>query len=125
MAAATSSAAFAYETDLLLGTDQQLMVTMGVTHPFALWFPGRVQKVSDDLVKAPLHRIVGPLASTCARPQQGILGSIATHRPSLDDLQRGCVFMAKQITDSKGVISPSTVPEFRALCDLFLLPHVE
>ena len=61
MAAAISSAAFAYETDLLLGTDQQLMVTMGVTHPFALWFPGRDHKVSDDLVKTPLldHRAAG------------------------------------------------------------------
>ena len=124
MTTATSPVAFAYETDPMLGTDQQLMVTMGVTHPFALWFPGRVQPVTDDLVRAPLHRLIGPLASTCARPQQGILESMATHRPSLDDLQRGCALLAKQITDSNGVISPTTVPAFRALCDLFLLPHV-
>ena len=47
MAAATNSTAFAYEVDLLAGTDPQLMVTMGVSHPFALWFPGRVQHLSD------------------------------------------------------------------------------
>jgi hypothetical protein len=122
---ADNSTAFAYEVDLLAGSDPQLMVSMGTSHPFALWFPGRVQYLSDDLVKAPLHRIMGPGASTCARPQQGILESMATHRPSLDDLQRGFAFMARQITDNNGVISATTVPPFRALCDLFLLPHVE
>ena len=77
MAAATSSVAFAYETDPLLGTDQQLMVTMGVTHPFALWFPGRVQQVSDDLVKSPAaqaHRAAGVHMCQAAAGHLGVHG---------------------------------------------------
>ena len=43
MADPLSTTAFAYEADPATDTDQQLMVTMGSSHPFALWFPGRVQ----------------------------------------------------------------------------------
>ena len=43
MAALHNTTAFAYEVDPATSTDQQLMVTMGISHPFALWFPGRVQ----------------------------------------------------------------------------------
>ena len=125
MAAAINTAAFAFEVDPAAGTDQQLLVTMGSSHPFALWFPGRVQLHSDLLVKAPLHKILGPLASACARPQSGIRESMATHRPSLDDLQRGSTALAKLITDGGHVLTPVTVPQFRDLCDSFLLPHVE
>ena len=125
MAAAINAAAFAYEVDPDTGTDQQLLVTVGSSHPFALWFPGRVQLHSDLLVKAPLHKILGPLASACARPQIGIGESMATHRPSLDDLQRGSTILAKLITDGGHVLTPVTVPRFRDLCDSLLLPHVE
>ena len=120
--------AFTYEVDLAAGTDQDLMVTMGMSHPSALWFLGRVQPTgspADLLVKAPLHSILGPLASACARPHAGLLDSIATHRPSLDDLQHGIPLLAQLVTEGKKLITPITVPCFRDLCDAFLSQHVE
>ena len=128
MTDALSTTAFAYETDPATGTDQQLMVTMGSSHPFALWFPGRVQPTAAEgglLVKSPLHKILGPLASACARPVAGLLESMATHRPSLDDLQRGVTLLAVLYTEKGLLIVPITVPHFRDLCDTFLLQHVD
>ena len=115
----------AYEVGLATSTDQQLMVTMGISHSFALWFPRRVQptgNLGEFLVKAPFHLIMGPLASTCARPLEGLGESMATHRPSLDDLQRGSTMLAKLITDAGQLLAPVTVQHFRDLCDSFLLP---
>ena len=128
MADPLSTTAFAYEADPATDTDQQLMVTMGSSHPFALWFPGRVQPtaaVGGLLVKSPLHKVLGPLASACARPVAGVLESMATHRPSLDDLQRGITLLARLVTEGGLLLAPITVPRFRDLCDTFLLQHVE
>ena len=77
MADQLNATAFAYEVDPTTRTDQQLMVTMGVSHPVALWFPGRVQPTAtmgELLVKFPFHRVLGPLASACARPMTGVIG---------------------------------------------------
>ena len=125
MAVAINAAVLAYEVDLTTSTDQQPMVTMGISHPFALWFPRRVQPTSnlgEFLVTAPLRLIMGPLASTCARPLEGVGESMATHRPSFDDLQRGSTMLAKLITDAGQLLAPVTVQHFRDLCDSFLLP---
>ena len=118
MTAATNADALAYEVDLATNTDQQLMVTMGISHPFALtmWFPRRVQptgNLGEFPVKAPLHLVMGPLASTCARPLKGLGESMATHRSSLDDLQRSSTMLAKLITDRGQLLAPVTVQHFR------------
>ena len=55
----------------------------------------------------------------------GVLESMATHKPLLDDLQRGITLLAKLVTEGGLLIALITVPRFRDLCGTFLLQHVE
>ena len=108
---------------LLAGVPDPCNITFGSKHPFALWFPGRCSPHASGLLKAPLHRVLGPLASTCARPAEGLPQSVSTHRPSLDCLQKNITILHRLAKEAgKGPMALG-LQAWRDLCDELLRPQ--